>query len=162
MAALALACLGLFAACGSTPAAAGPPQPLHGGPIRELHVMSAPVGMNFDNQPGPDGFSVRVFATDASHPKPIRIDRGQLEILMFDGTFYGRTNVPPALRIWTFTAAELRPNEFTARIGTGYNFNLLWGTNRPTQRMISVAARYTSPEHDIVTSRPSSVAVVSR
>jgi hypothetical protein len=132
------------------------------GPVAFLNVITAPVALNMDNAPGPDGFSVRVFATDPTHPKPVRIQDGQLEVIMFDGTFYGRTNVPPPLRVWTFPAMDLRQYEFTARIGTGYNFNLLWGTNVPTKRMISIAARYTAPDNHVVTSRPSSVAVVAK
>jgi hypothetical protein len=132
------------------------------GAIVELHIMTAPVGINMDAKPGPDGFSVRVYANDATHPKPIRISSGQLEILMFNGTFFGRTNVPPPVKVWTFAGEELREHEFTARIGTGYNFTLAWGAAQPSDRMISVAARYTGPDHGIVTSRPSSVAVIEK
>jgi hypothetical protein len=132
------------------------------GTIVELHIMTAPVGINMDAQAGADGFSVRVFANDATHPKPVRMSNGQLEILMFNGTFFGRTNVPPPLKVWTFSAAELRGHEFTARIGTGYNFTLAWGAARPSERMISVAARYTGPDGAVITSRPSSVAVIEK
>jgi hypothetical protein len=81
---------------------------------------------------------------------------------MFDGTFFGRTNVPPALRTFKFTGPELRQHEFTARIGVGYEFSLLWGTNLPTQRLMTVAARYTSPTGAIITSRPSSVTALEK
>jgi hypothetical protein len=81
---------------------------------------------------------------------------------MFDGTLYGRTNLPPPLHVWTFSAEELRPAEFKARIGTGYELLLPWGVDRPRQRIVSVGARYTSPEGKILTSSLSSVTVIDR
>jgi hypothetical protein len=132
------------------------------GELVELNIITAPVGLNLDGPPGLDGFSVKVYANIAANPKPVPIRSGTLEVLMFDGTFYGRTNVPPALRVWSFTAEELRPLEFTARIGTGYDFLLPWGTNRPTRQLISIAARYTSAEGKVLTSRPSSVTVLDQ
>ena len=81
---------------------------------------------------------------------------------MFDGTFFGRTNVPPPLRTFSFSVADLRNREFKSNIGFGYEFSLLWGTNRPTQRIMGVAARYTAPDGRVVTSRPSSVTVLEK
>jgi len=132
------------------------------GELTELNVLTAPVGLDLDGRPGIDGFSVRVYGNIASNPKPVPIVSGTLEILMFDGTVYGRTNVPPALRIWTFPADQLRNHEFTARIGVGYEFALPWGTNVPTRNLISVGARYTSPEGKILTSSLSSVTVLNK
>jgi hypothetical protein len=132
------------------------------GDLTELNLITAPVGLNLDGQGGLDGFSVKVFANIASNPKPVPIRSGTLEVLMFDGTFYGRTNVPTPLRVWSFHAEELRPSEFTAGIGTGYDFLLAWGTNRPTRRIITIAARHTSAEGNIITSRPSSVTVIDK
>lgn len=153
------ACALFLASCATNP----PPAPaIPEGEIRQLNVMSVPVALNVDNIPGPDGFSVKVFANDARHPKPVRIREGQLEILIFNGTFFGLTNVPTPLRVWSFSARELAAQEFTAKIGVGYEFLLLWGTNRPTERLITVAARYTSPGQNIVTSEPSSVTVLDR
>jgi hypothetical protein len=148
-----------FAGCAAVKAAraAVPSAP---GDIAQLNVVTAPVGLDLDNIPGPDGFSVKVFANDEKHPKPVPIRTGKLEILMFNGTFFGRTNVPPALKIWSFDASELSSYQFSAGIGIGYEFVLRWGTNRPTQRLITVGARYTSPNQEIITSLPSSVTVL--
>jgi hypothetical protein len=132
------------------------------GELIELNVLTAPVGLDLDGRPGIDGFSVRVFGNITANPKPVPIRSGILEILMFDGTVYGRTNVPPALSSWTFNAEELRPHEFTARIGTGYEFALPWGTNVPTRNLISIGARHTSPEGKVLTSSLSSVTVLNK
>lgn len=132
------------------------------GELLELNVLTAPVGLDIDGRPGIDGFSVKVFANNASNPKPVPIRSGTLEILMFDGTLFGRTNLPPALRTWMFTSEQLRLYEFTARIGTGYEFLLAWGENVPTRRIISVGARYTAPDGHVLTSSLSSVTVIDR
>ena len=95
------------------------------GELTELNVLTAPVGLDLDGRPGIDGFSVRVYGNIASNPKPVPIVSGTLEVLMFDGTVYGRTNVP-------------------------------------TRNLISVGARYTSPEGKILTSSLSSVTVLSK
>ena len=124
--------------------------------------MTVPVALNLDQKPGPDGFSVKVYANDATHPKPVPLKEGRLEILMFDGSFYGKTEVPPPLKTWSYSAEELRAHRFDAGIGTGYEFVMAWGQSVPHQRMITVAARYTSDDQRVVTSRPSSVTVVNR
>jgi hypothetical protein len=141
-------------------------RPIFSGPtsgeLVELNILTAPVGLDLDGRPGIDGISLRAYGNIAANPKPVSIRSGTLEVLMFDGTLYGRTNLPPALHIWKFTAEQLRPLEFQARIGTGYEFLLPWGDDRPTRRMVSVGARYTSPEGNIITSSLSSVTVIDK
>jgi hypothetical protein len=156
-AAICLAAMG----CSSAPPRTSPSSP-KSGELTELNVLTAPVGLDLDGRPGIDGFSVRVYGNIASNPKPVPIVSGTLEVLMFDGTVYGRTNVPPPLHIWTFPANQLRNYEFTARIGVGYEFSLKWGTNVPTRNLISVGARYTSPEGKVLTSSLSSVTVLNK
>ena len=132
------------------------------GEITALNVIAVPVGLNLDNIPGPDSFSVKVYATDSVHPKAIPIRKGTLEILTFDGTLYGRSNLPPVLRAWTFDARDLVSYQFKSHIGAGYEFTLSWGTNKPTHTLMAVASRYTSPEGQVVTSRSSAVTVIDK
>jgi len=132
------------------------------GEIVQLNLLTAPVGLDLDGRPGIDGFSTKVYASNASDPKAVPIRTGTLELLMFDGTLFGRTNVPPALHTWSFTAEQLRNYEFKARIGTGYELLLPWGRDVPTRNMITVGARYTSPEGKIVTSGLTSVTVLNK
>jgi hypothetical protein len=131
-----------------------------GGELVQLNIITSPVGMDFDGRPGLEGFSAKVYANSANSPKPVPIKSGTLEIVMFDGTLFGRTNLPPPLATWTFTLAQLRAVEFTSSIGTGYGFLLPWGAHRPTKKLITVGARYTSPEGKVLTSSVSSVTVL--
>jgi hypothetical protein len=50
--------------------------------ITELHLWTMPVGINLDGRPGPDGFSLKVYASGPDYPKPIPLREGVLEILM--------------------------------------------------------------------------------
>ena len=130
--------------------------------IAQLNVITVPVALDLDGRPGPDGIALKLYASHATDPKAIRIREGTIEILMFDGTFHGRTNAPPTLRTFTFTPAELRLNEFKSNIGYGYDLSLRWGTNLPTQRLMSVGARYTPPTGRPIVSRTSSVTVLNK
>ena len=149
----------LCAACSSTHPKRSFPTT---GELVELNILTSPVGLDLDGRPGIDGFSLKAYASTATNPKAVPIRSGTLEVLMFDGTLFGRTNLPPPLHTWTFTAAELRPYEFVAPLGTGYGLNLAWGSDIPTRRLITVGARYTSSEGKILTSSLSSVTVLNK
>src|SRR6185369_2066764 len=53
--------------------------------IHELNLLAIPVALNFDQKPGPDGFIVKVYAGNRRQPKPLPIENGKLEIIMYDG-----------------------------------------------------------------------------
>lgn len=152
------ACL-LASSCSSTPVGRSFSTT---GELVELNILTSPVGLDLDGQPGIDGFSLKVYANNASNPKVVPIRSGVLEVLMWDGSMYGRTNLPPPLHVWTYTAQELRNFEFTTGIGTGYQLAPAWGRDVPTRNLISVGARYTSPEGKIITSGLSSVTVLNK
>jgi hypothetical protein len=155
---LAIALTLLLAGCASAPTL-----PRAAGSVAQVNLITGPVGLNVDQRPGADAFSAKVYLNDARNPKTIPVREGTLEILMFDGTFFGRTNLPAPLRIWSFDAETLsRQHQVKSSIGIGYDFLLPWGTNRPQQRLITVVARYTSPERTILVSDPSSVTVLEK
>ena len=124
--------------------------------------MTVPVALDLDGKPGPDGIAVKLYANNAHNPRAIRIREGTVEFVMFDGTFHGRTNPPPILHTVTYAAPQLRLHEFNSKIGWGYDFSLRWGTNLPTQRIMSVGVRYTAPDGSTIVSRPRSVTVLNK
>ena len=149
----------ILAGCAHSPSG---PDIASGGRIAQINVITAPVGLNVNGIPGADGFSMKVYANDERNPKTVPLDGGAIEILMFNGTFYGLTNVPAPAKIWSFDARALEAHEFKSTIGTGYDFLLLWGTNKPTERLITVVARYHSPEGAVLVSDRSSVTVLDK
>jgi len=138
---------------------AAPPSP-GSQSIQEINLLAIPVALNFDQKPGPDGFVIKVYASNRKRPKALPIEHGKIEVVMYDG-IPGVTegvSLEPR-RTWTYTAAELKPFEVHNAIGTGYQLAPQWGDTPPTGNQISVLVRYTPEEGGIIRSAPSVIAV---
>lgn len=116
-----------------------PARTLGGTDIDSLNVLTFPVAVNLDDQPGSDGFAIKLYAGNIRHAKTRPIQIGTLEVLLFDGTLTDPDAKP--LKTWTFTAEQLRTYQINATIGTGYQLALRWGKDRPTQPRFSVVTR---------------------
>lgn len=130
------------------------------GPVEQLHVLTGPTALNFDQVPGPDGFMARVYAASSRSAATVPILNGTLEVLMFDGVLKDEnpTNSKP-LRVWTYTASELKPFGQRASIGFAYVLTLAWGEARPTQDKITIVARYVPPRGLPIYSGPTSISL---
>lgn len=116
--------------------------------------------MNLDGIPGPDGIGVRVFASSSGKAKGVPITQGTLEILMFDGVPNAAlTNSLVPSKIWSFTPTDLRAYMADTSLGTGYQFALPWGDQRPKHPRVTVLARLSLPKGQIVSSDSSSISV---
>ena len=132
-------------------------------PFDQLEMLCAPVALDFDKIPGPDGFSVRIYAMSSRPPKAQPIDRGTLELLMYDGLLKaGGAEAQSPLCSWSYTAEELQGYAYKTKIGTSYGLTPVWGDTQPKQNRITVIARYTSPEGLKITSAPSVISVPAR
>jgi hypothetical protein len=131
-----------------------------GADIRELHLFGVPVAINLDQVPGPDGFAIRVYAGNGRAASGQRIDRGRLEVLLFDGGLSetDRQSATP-LRTWTYDPAKLKEHAAHSSIGWGYRFAPQWGDARPTRDRITVVVRYVSPSGTVVSSAPSVISM---
>ena len=107
--------------------------------IDSLNVLTFPVAVNLDDQPGSDGFAIKLYAGNIRHAKTRPIQTGTLEVMLYDGALTQPDAKP--LKIWTFTAAQLRTYQINATIGTGYQLALHWEKDRPTQPRFSVVTR---------------------
>ena len=128
--------------------------------IQEINLLAIPVALNFDEKPGLDGFIIKVYAGNRRQPKPLPIENGQIEILMYDGipgVTEGASLQPR--KQWTYTADELRHYEIRSSIGMGYQFSPMWGDAQPVNNKIAVVVRYTSANGSVITSAPSFIAV---
>jgi hypothetical protein len=128
--------------------------------IQEVHILTTPFAVNFDQVGGPDGFAVRVYAGNPQNVKPFEITQGSLEILMFDGV------VPMAdigkvepLRTWKYSAREIKNYMRNTSIGTSYTFTPVWEKAEPQKGKITVVVCYTSTKGMKVYSSPSSIAM---
>ena len=123
--------------------------------VRDLHLLGVPVAVSLDRSRTPNGFAVRVYASNGKEAKGISIRDGKLELLLYDGapTDAERAAATP-LRTWSFDARKLREFGGSSAVGWGYRFALPWGDNKPTGDRFAVVARYTAPSGGTVTSSP--------
>lgn len=131
--------------------------------IDEVHLFGLPVAINLDSVPGPDAFSVRVFAARSAQPKGVPIRKGTLEILLFDGAFAPNQPLPATpLRTWSFSAEQLKGAASDNRLGTGYEFTLPWAGTPPRRNRVTVLARYRPVSGAAVVSGPSAISLSVR
>jgi hypothetical protein len=155
--------LGSWTGCVSEPEQQKPrPRPAEGSGsgIQEIEVLALPVALNLDQVPGPDGFIIKVFATNRKRPKSIPIESGKLEIVMYDGVPGVTGPLPPQpRRVWTYSAEQLKPFEIHSSIGVSYELAPLWGDAKPNGSRITVGVRYTAADGKVITSAPSVISV---
>lgn len=133
------------------------------GRIDEVHLFGLPVAVNLDPVPGPDGFSIRVYASSTAEPRGVAIRDGSLEVLLFDGAVApGQAPTGQPLRTWTFTPAQLKRLATENRLGTGYELTLQWSGTPPTRNRVTVFARYIPPAGPAIVSGPSAVTLSLR
>lgn len=128
--------------------------------VESLHVLSVPVAVDFDGVPGPDGFALTLFAKGPKSAKGVPLPEGRLELLMYDGLFSEeKSSSSEPLRVWRYTRSDLKLHSGKSAVGTGYRFTLRWENARPTQRQITLLARFTPEGGRMIKSAPSAVAV---
>jgi hypothetical protein len=115
--------------------------------VEEIHLFGVPAALHLDGRPDPDGIGVRLYASSNGRAHGIRIGKGRLEILLYDGAFeFPSASGRPPLKTWSFAPPDLARFEAETSLGTGYQFALRWGTNQPTGRAVTVVARYFPPD----------------
>jgi hypothetical protein len=160
---IAACCLLLLLGCSSVPVgkpdAAGSSS---SSTIQELNLLSMPMALNLDANPGADGVAVKLFANNAVTAKTVPIAEGMIEILMYDGVLNaGTQDIPPALHVWSYAPQELKPFTFNKSIGTGYDLVLAWGQDQPKSRNVTLIARHVSARGKTVFSGPVTITVSS-
>ena len=127
----------LLASCATAPSSSS---------ISQIHLFGLPIALDLDPRPGPDGISVRVFASAPDKARGIPIRSGTLEILAFDGPLPPGKPLPPQpMATWSFTPDQLKPLASTSSLGTGYQFTLAWPAKPPARSHVTVVARYAAP-----------------
>jgi hypothetical protein len=106
---------------------------------------------------------VKVYAGNRSHPRPVSIRSGTLELLMYDGILKARSlNTAKPHRTWKYTSEELKEHILKTSIGICYQLAPQWGEAKPLGDKISVLAHYTSPEGLSLYSAASVIAVTAK
>ena len=131
--------------------------------IDSLHVFSVPAALDLDETPGPDSFGLTLYASAAAAARGVPITSGQVAIQMYDGSLPpgARTNTAP-LRVWNFTAADLKNHAIKSSLGTGYRFTPRWENTPPSGNSITVVVRFVSPRQTSIQSSPTAIAVTAK
>jgi len=131
--------------------------------IDEVHLFGLPAALNLDNVPGPDAFSVRVFASNSSLAKGVAVRQGALEIVLYDGGYTaGQSMDALPLRTWSFSPQQLKALANENRLGIGYEFTLPWAGTPPKRNRVTVLARYRPPSGNTIVSGPASITLTVR
>ena len=133
-----------------------PPHPmLEVDAVKLIIVGGSP--MNLDGAPGLDGLGVEVFFCQGDDLVTVC---GELDLIMFPGkvSLAGAGEVKP-LHTWTFDGEQLARFVIQSRGLWGYGMTLLWGTNVPKVRTITLLARYRAPKSAPLYSRPIPIAM---
>jgi hypothetical protein len=132
-------------------------------PVDALQLLGTPVAMNLDNKPGADGMGVRVYAMNRAANETVRVSAGALEIILFDGNVRASEVATTApLRVWSYSAHELRRHEQKSAIGFSYAFVPVWTETPPKRNRVTVVARYTNAPSTLIYSAPVSVPLAGR
>jgi hypothetical protein len=129
--------------------------------IDKLNLLAAPIALNLDGAPGPDTVAVKIYATNARDAKAVPITSGDLDLLAFEGVLTGSTNTPPAFKIWTYSASELRRLQFKASIGVGYQITASFTGLKPKTDKLTILARYRPESTRALYSSPSTISLTA-
>jgi len=117
-----------------------PPRPV--GTVDVVDLRAAPVALNWDDQPGPDGLEAYVYLYQRAHPLPVTVS-GKLEFLLFEGRVtQGGVRTMKPFRVWPFAGRQLNSCLVRGVAGWMYVVRLRWGASVPTTDMVTLAARY--------------------
>jgi hypothetical protein len=156
---LLLSVLLVAAGCGGPSKTAHPPvlpEGARGTDLVRISLFSTPIALNLDNDPGVDGFSLKLFASDRSNPKPVALPPGVLRLVQFEGRITAESK---STHDWVFATEALKTNAFQAAIGIGYQFLLRWTNDLPKSRTISVFAEFEAATGQRLVSKPTLITV---
>ncbi len=124
--------------------------------IRQITLIAAPVALDLDGIPGPEGVGIKMHAFTAGSPKSVAIREGYVELFAYDRR--GVLEQPPRpFHQWTFEVSDLEVVRSDAVLGPGYDLLLDWRPKVVVSSRIAVVARYHPPNGPPVTSAPSAV-----
>ena len=109
--------------------------------VDSIRLFTSPTVLNFDNVPGPDGFSAKIYAIDHGSAKPVKIREGALEFALFETEAEGEP-----LQVWKFDSATLSRHMSSTRIGVAYNFQFRWAADKVPKKKAAIVALYRAPD----------------
>jgi len=131
--------------------------------VDQIDVYAAPVAVNWDGRPGPDGIDVRVYLYQYARNLPVLV-KGALEFAVYEGVV-GADDIGRArpFRRWALDAEQLEQFLGRSMVGWGYNIRLPWApAAAPATSSVTLAARYVPTAGRSVPAAPVTIATESR
>lgn len=126
--------------------------------VDSIRLFTSSVLFNLDGEPGPDGFSARVFAIHNGIAKPVKITNGTLEIIIYDGNATPDQLLNPR-QVWSYSKTDLPRYLSQTSIGFSYDFTLKIDKSKPLPGKVSIGAKYTPLEGDSIFAKTVSIAI---
>ena len=117
--------------------------------VDSIRLFTSPSALNFDNNPGGDGFSAKVYAIENGKAKPVKITEGSLEFALFETVADGEP-----LQVWKYDASVLMRHMSSTQIGVAYNFQMRWNQVNAPKKKAAIVALYRAPEDRVVRAVP--------
>ncbi len=119
------------------------------GTVDSIRLFTSSSVLNFDNKPGIDGFTARVYAIQQDRPKPIKINSGEIEFLVYESTIED-----DPLQAWKFDSNKLKRHMGESQIGVVYDFRLRWDASKAPKRKAAILAQYRSADGKLIQAVP--------
>jgi len=132
-------------------------------PVRQVDkidlMLFPPAPLNWNDDPGLDGFQVQVLFWRLDRKLSVTID-GTLEFLLYEGRC-GPEDLArrKAFQTWTYKEPELSSFLGRTYVGWAYAMRLGWGRHVPTTRTVTLVARFTPKDGQTCWSLPAQVAM---
>lgn len=122
--------------------------------VDSIRLFTSPTVLNFDNTPGPDGFSAKIYAIERGSAKPVKISSGSIEFALFETVAEGEP-----LQTWKYDSAVLNRHMSETRIGVAYNFQMRWTPDKAPKKKAAIVALYRAPDGRVVRAVPVVLAI---
>ena len=122
--------------------------------VDSIRLFTSPTVLNFDNTPGPDGFSAKIYAIERGSAKPVKISSGSIEFALFETVAEGEP-----LQTWKYDSAVLNRHMSETRIGVAYNFQMRWTPDEAPKKKAAIVALYRAPDGRVVRAVPVVLAI---
>lgn len=130
--------------------------------VDHINLQTAPTALNWDGKPGADGIEARVFLFQVKQPKPVALERGTLELLVYEGRVEpNNLSTTKPEYVWRYPMQRLVAHRGKTAVGVGYLFRLDWTGVAPRSEIVTVSARIPNPDGNSLYAMPIMVTVLS-
>lgn len=123
--------------------------------VDKIELESFPSAVNLDDQPGPDGVSLKVRLYNLDVPLAFALTQGEIEFVLYEGSVKeAEIGGAEPFYIWKFSAAQIGQSGRKTVVGWQYALSLNWLTSVPSTSVVTLVARIPRPDDGPIYARP--------